>query len=98
MVKTLHSNARSEDLIPDRGTGDLKLKNQNMKEKQYCYNFNKNFKNGPHPPQKRNLKKSFILHLKKNPGIASKSELLRRQQQKELGLSPNFATLTGPIF
>ena len=26
----------------------LRLKNENMKQKQYCNNFNKDFKNGPH--------------------------------------------------
>ena len=33
----------------------LRPKNQNMKQKQYCNKFNKDFKNGPH--QKKILKK-----------------------------------------
>ena len=28
---------------------------QNMKQKQYCNKFNKDFKNGPHPKKKKNV-------------------------------------------
>ena len=35
-------------------------KNQNVKQKQYCNKFNKDFKNGPH--QKKVLKKKKSLH------------------------------------
>ena len=31
--------------------------NQNIKQKQYSKKFNKDFKNGPHPKKKKNLKK-----------------------------------------
>ena len=45
-------------LIPGRGAKIPHAslpKNQNIKQKQYCNKFNKDFKNGPH--QKKNLKK-----------------------------------------
>ena len=34
-------------------------KKQNIKQKQYCNKFSKDFKNGPH--QKKNLKKKYLL-------------------------------------
>ena len=51
VVKTLPSNAGGVGLIP--GQGDkiphgLQPKNQNIKQKQYCNKFNKDFENGPH--------------------------------------------------
>ena len=51
MVKTLHSNAGGMSSIPGRGAKilhDSRPKNQNIKEKQCCNKFNKDFKNGPH--------------------------------------------------
>ena len=64
MVKTSPSNAGVADTIPGRGAriphasqpkkkkkrrrrkkGE---KNQNIKQKQYCNKFNKDFKDGPH--------------------------------------------------
>ena len=59
MVKTSPSNAGGAGLIPRQGakiSHDLRPKNQNIKQKQYCNKFNKDFKNGPH--QKKNLKKN----------------------------------------
>ena len=56
MVKTLPSNAGGEDSIPGGGAKiphALQPKNQNIKQKQYCNKFNKDFKNDP--PQKKNL-------------------------------------------
>ena len=59
MVKTLFSNAESMSSIPD---WESKIphtswpKYQNIKQKQYCNQFNKDFKNGSH--QKNLLKKS----------------------------------------
>ena len=35
-------------------------KNQNIKQKQYCNKFNKDFKNGPHQ-KKKSLKKDYSL-------------------------------------
>ena len=46
-VKTLPSNAGSADLIPGSGAKiphTLQPKNQNVKQKQYCTKFNKDFK------------------------------------------------------
>ena len=51
MVGTLPSNEEGEGSIPGQGAKiphDLWPKNQNIKQKQYCNKFNKDFKNGPH--------------------------------------------------
>ena len=56
MVGTLPSNAGGEGLIPDWGAKvphDLRPKNQNIKQKEYCNKFNKDFKNGPHQKKKK---------------------------------------------
>ena len=60
MVKTSPSNAESAGSIPGWGAKiphASRPKNQNIKQKQYCNTFNKDFKNGPY--QKKNLKKKF---------------------------------------
>ena len=57
MVKTSPYNSGGAGSIPGQGAKiphALGLKNQNIKEKQYCNKFNKDFKNGPH---QKNLKK-----------------------------------------
>ena len=49
--KTSPSKAGGAGSIPGWGAKfphDLRPKNQNIKQKQYCNNFNKDFKNGPH--------------------------------------------------
>ena len=51
VVKTSSSNAGGTGSIPGRGAKiphALRPKNQNIKQKQYCNKFNKDFKNGPH--------------------------------------------------
>ena len=51
MVKTLPSNAGGVGSIPGWGAKiphASQPKNQNIKQKQYCNKFNKDFKNGPH--------------------------------------------------
>ena len=51
MVKTSPSNAGGARLITAQGAKiphALWPENQNMKQKQYCNKFNKDFKNGPH--------------------------------------------------
>ena len=53
VVKSPPSNAGAADLIPGwdgraRIPHALGPKNQNIKQKQYCSKFNRNFKNGPH--------------------------------------------------
>ena len=58
VVKTSPSNAGGAGLIPSRGAKiphASRPKNQNIKQKQYCNKFNKDFKNGPH--RKKCLKK-----------------------------------------
>ena len=51
VVKTLPSNAEAVGSIPGWGAKiphALRPKNQNIKQKQYCNKFNKDFKIGPH--------------------------------------------------
>ena len=51
MVKTLPSNVGDAGSIPGQGAEiphASRPKNQNIKQKQYCNKFNKDFKNGPH--------------------------------------------------
>ena len=57
MVKTSSFNAGGAGLIPNQGAKiphASQSKNQNIKQKQYCNKFSKDFKNGPH------LKKKFL--------------------------------------
>ena len=57
VVKTSTSNAGGAGSIPGQGAEIPHAslpKNQNIKQKQYCNKFNKDFKNGPH---QKNLKK-----------------------------------------
>ena len=56
VVKTLPFNAGGKGLILGQGAKiphASRPENQNIKQKQYCNKFNKDFKNGPH--QKTNL-------------------------------------------
>ena len=59
VAKILPSNAGGTGSIPGRGAKIPYTswpKNQNIKQKQYCNKFNKDFKNGPH---QKNLKKKY---------------------------------------
>ena len=61
VVRTLPSNAGGVGSIPGWGANIPHVswpKNYNMKQKQYCNKFNKDFKSGPHG--KKNLKKKLI--------------------------------------
>ena len=65
VVKTSPSNAGGEGSIPDWRTEipcTSQSRNQNIKQKQYCNQFNKDFKNDPH---QKNL---FLKKRKKNCG------------------------------
>ena len=56
MVKTSPSNTGGVGLIPGWGAKiphAAQPKNQNIKQKQYCNKFNKDFKNGPHQKKKK---------------------------------------------
>ena len=57
MVKTSPSKAEGEGSIPG-GVAKIphasRPKNQNIKQKQYCNKFSKDFSNGPHQKQKSN--------------------------------------------
>ena len=60
VVKTSLSNAGSLGSIPCQGAKiqhASEPKTQNIKQKQYCNKFNKDFKNGPHQKKKTNFKK-----------------------------------------
>ena len=51
VVKTSSFNAGGVGSIPGQGAKTLhalRPKNQNIKQKQYCNKFNKDFKSGPH--------------------------------------------------
>ena len=51
MVKTSPFSAEGAGLVPGQGAkipGASQPKNQNIKQKQYCNKFNKDFKNGPY--------------------------------------------------
>ena len=55
MVKISPSNAGGAGSIPGWGAKSLHAsgpKNQNIKQKQYCNEFNKDFKNGPNQKKK----------------------------------------------
>ena len=59
VVKSLPSNAEGASLIPGQGAKIPHaswLKNQNIKQKQYCNKFNKIFKNGQHQKKKKTFK------------------------------------------
>ena len=63
MVKTLSYNAGSPGLISGRGAEvphASRPENQNIKQKQYCNKFNKDFENGPHQKKKKKLKKNTM--------------------------------------
>ena len=63
VVWTLLSITGDAALIPGQGAKiphALGLKNQKIKQKQYCNKFNKDFKNDPHPKRKTFKKISWI--------------------------------------
>ena len=65
MVKTLPSSAglgEGVGLIPSweaKIPHNSQPKDENIKQKQHCNKFNKDFKNGPHPKKKK--KKRYII-------------------------------------
>jgi len=62
VVKTLSYNAGSAGSISGRGAEiphASRPENQNIKQKQFCNKFNKDFENGPHQ-KKKNLKKNTM--------------------------------------
>ena len=63
VVETSPSNVEGMGWIPGQEAKLLHVswpKNPNIKHKQYCKKFNKDFKNGPH---EKNLQKKRLLHL-----------------------------------
>ena len=70
VVKTSLSNAGGAGSIPGQGakiphaSGPKKPKN--IKQKQYCNKFNKDFKNGPHQKKKSLKKKKTLSSLSAN--------------------------------
>ena len=67
MVKTSWSKAGDAGSIPGQEAKTpqaLRPKNQNVKQKQYCDQYNKDFKNGPH--QKESCKRKCGKYLQWN--------------------------------
>ena len=63
VVKTSPSNAGGAGSIPGRGAKiphASRPKNQNIKQKQYCNKFNKDFKSGPHEKKKIKKKERIV--------------------------------------
>ena len=63
VVETSPSNAQGVGWIPDQKAKILHVswpKNPNIRYKQYCKKFNKDFKNGPHQKKKKSLEKKII--------------------------------------
>ena len=62
MVETSSSNAGAGSLIPDPGLRSHMPwgQNQNVKQKQYCNTFNKDFKDGPYQKKKEERKRKEI--------------------------------------
>ena len=68
MVKTSSSKAGGEGSIPGRGAKiphALWPKKQNIKQKQYCNKFNKDFKNGPRQKIFKEISNPKMLELNK---------------------------------
>ena len=62
VVRTLPSNAGGAGSIPGQGARvphASQPKNRNVKQKQYCDKFGKDFKNGPHQKKKKNYHSYF---------------------------------------
>ena len=62
-VETLPTNAEGSGSIPGWGVRipDASWpENQNIKQKQYCYKFNKGFKSSPHQKKKKNTHKQSL--------------------------------------
>ena len=55
------SNVEGEGLIPGQ-RAKVPHANQNIKQKQYCNKFNKDFKNGPHQKNLYKKKKEMIMY------------------------------------
>ena len=65
MVKTSPSNAGGACSIPGRGAKiphASRPKNQNVKQRQYCNKFNKDFKNRRHQKSLKKKKRSKLIH------------------------------------
>ena len=63
VVKTSPSNAGVAGSIPGQGA-KMPQKNQNIKQKQYCNKFSRDFKNGPHQKKKKKVYLSCLLLFK----------------------------------
>ena len=65
VVQTLPSNAGDGGSIPGGGPEiphASRPKNQNIKQKQYCNKFNKDFKNGPQQKDLKNCGKNGYMY------------------------------------
>ena len=69
VVKTLLSSTGSEGSITGQGAKiphAVQPESQNLKQKQYCNRFNKDFKNIPHQKQILKIRSIYILPLNNN--------------------------------
>ena len=88
VVKTILSNAGGTGSIPGQ---EAKIphasqpKNQNIKQKQYCNKFNKDFKNGPHPKKKKKKILNKKVHFKKIQTSKQPGPLLKKCSKEFLG-------------
>ena len=82
MVKTSLSNAEGAGSIPGQGAKiphAQRPKNQNIKQKQYCNKFNKDFKNGPHQKKLKKKKKNILC------GLCTLTTIHRNLGNKKIG-------------
>ena len=83
MVKTLPPNTGGTSSIPDWGTkisDALWSKKQNIKQKKYCNEFNKDFLNGPHKKSKK--KKNQKTKKQKTKDIKGEAKFHHMQYRK----------------
>ena len=66
VVKTSPSSAVSVGSVPGWGAKiphAFQPKNQNTEQKQYCYKFNKDFKNGPIKKRRKEYEKKKYIYI-----------------------------------
>ena len=107
VVEAPPCTAAGANSIPGQGVKiphALWPKSQNMKEKQYCNKFNKDFFNGPN--QKKKKEKNIGVNQELNPNFGRQAPALlwlRGQRKssgssgKHIGVSPLAASISAPL-